>query len=76
MGFGVPIGEWLRGPLREWGEHLLDETRLREEGVFEAAPIRKLWETHIRGDANVRYALWDILMFQSWLDEHRSTVRL
>ena len=76
MGFGVPIGEWLRGSLKEWGEHLLDETRLREEGIFEAGPIRKLWETHCRGEANLRYALWDILMFQSWLDEHRTTVSL
>jgi len=76
MGFGVPIGEWLRGPLKDWGEHLLDERRLREEGVFDAAPIRKMWETHCRGDANMRYGLWDILMFQSWLDEHKKTVEL
>lgn len=76
MGFGVPIGAWLRGPLRDWAEHLLDERRLREEGVFDAAPIRKIWDTHCRGDANMRYALWDILMFQSWLDEHKTTVGL
>ncbi len=69
MGFGVPIDIWLRGPLRDWAEELLDETRLRNEGFFEAAPIRKLWDEHLSGVHNWQYHLWTVLMFQSWLAE-------
>jgi asparagine synthase (glutamine-hydrolysing) len=67
MGFGVPLDEWLRGPLRDWAESLLDERRLREEGYFLAEPIRDLWQSHLRG-SNEQYRLWTILMFQSWLE--------
>ena len=76
MGFGVPIGEWLRGPLRDWSEALLDKNRLSEEGVFDPAPIRNAWKSHLEGATNQQYLLWDILMFQAWLDEHKTTVRL
>ena len=66
-GFGAPIGDWLRGPLREWAESLLDERRLEKEGYFNPGPIRKKWEEHLSGARNWQYHLWAILMFQEWL---------
>ena len=66
MGFGVPLDVWLRGPLRDWAEALLTEERLQREGHFHAAVIRQKWQEHLSGRRNWQYALWNVLMFQSW----------
>jgi asparagine synthase (glutamine-hydrolysing) len=66
QGFGVPIGEWLRGPLKEWAESLLDEQRLRAQGIFDPRPILKSWESHLKGKRQNQYELWAVLMFQAW----------
>ena len=68
MGFAMPKDVWLRGQLRDWAENLLDERRLKREGFFDPAPIRKKWQEHLSGRYKWQYYLWDILMFQAWLE--------
>jgi asparagine synthase (glutamine-hydrolysing) len=72
MGFGIPVGAWLRGPLRGWAEELLNESRLQREGYFEPAPVREKWVAHLSGQRDWSAELWCVLMFQAWHESARS----
>ena len=65
-GFSPPIGEWLKGPLRDWAESLLATDRLKREGILDPVPIRRRWDEHMSGGRNWQHALWAALMFQAW----------
>jgi asparagine synthase (glutamine-hydrolysing) len=75
MGFGVPIDHWLRGPLRDWAEGLLDRSRLEREGLLDPDPIHDHWEAHASGRENWAYPLWNVLVFQAWLDHNPGVAR-
>jgi asparagine synthase (glutamine-hydrolysing) len=66
QGFEVPLDAWLRGPLRDWAEGLLDARKLDEDGYFRADRVRLRWHEHLSGRRNWQYGLWPILMFQAW----------
>lgn len=72
MGFAVPLAFWLRGPLKDWCENLLDQKRLDEEGFFNSNIVRKKWQEHLSGKRNWENQLWDVVVFQSWLDEQKN----
>ncbi|MDX2477665.1 MAG: asparagine synthase (glutamine-hydrolyzing) [Gammaproteobacteria bacterium] len=74
QGFGIPLGQWLRGPLREWAENLLDSDRLTREGYLRSEPIRQKWVEHLSGKRNWEHSLWSVLMFQSWLEKQQETI--
>lgn len=69
MGFGVPIGAWLRGSLKDWGAELLDRSKMTDEGFFNVDMVHQKWDEHQSGARNWEYHLWDILMFQQWYRE-------
>ena len=73
MGFGVPIHQWLRGPLLPWARELLDPERLRSQGLFNPGPINERWQAHQAG-ANWAYPLWNVLMAQAWLEANPEVV--
>ena len=66
VGFGIPVGQWLRGPLRDWAEALLDPAKIEADGLLAAAPIREAWDRHQTGRSDHQYELWSVLMFQAW----------
>jgi asparagine synthase (glutamine-hydrolysing) len=70
MGFSVPISDWLRGPLRDWGGDLLNQDRLKSQGFLNAEPVHQAWLTHLSGAQNLQYPLWNVLCFQAWLDTY------
>lgn len=72
MGFSIPIADWLRGPLRDWAEDLLQESRLRKEGFLNPVQVRLKWIEHLSGKRNWDYQLWNVLMFQAWLIEQKT----
>jgi asparagine synthase (glutamine-hydrolysing) len=74
-GFGLPLAAWLRGPLRDWAEAMLDERRLRAEGVLHPEPIRRKWKEHLSGITRWDYQLWTALMFEAWLETAAPTPR-
>ncbi len=71
-GFAVPVGEWIKGPMRPWAEALLDVDTLRGGGHFDADVVHRRWKSHLSGERDSTQALWTILMFQAWLAEEHS----
>jgi asparagine synthase (glutamine-hydrolysing) len=65
-GFDLPVGEWLRGPLRHWADELLEPERLRHEGYLRPEPVTAAWHEHLSRRRDHEYRLWTVLMFQAW----------
>jgi asparagine synthase (glutamine-hydrolysing) len=69
-GFGIPVGEWIRGPMRPWAEDLLDRSKLRQQGLFDADVVHRRWQQHLRNERDATPALWAVLMYQAWAREN------
>jgi asparagine synthase (glutamine-hydrolysing) len=69
-GFSVPVSEWIKGPLRDWAEHLLNETHLREQGLLTPKTVHRVWQQHLSGWQDHDTLLWSLLMFQAWHEEY------
>ena len=74
MGFGVPVGQWLRGPLKDWAADLLDENALSVDGILDAQGVTRTWDAHQAGRGNHEHQLWAVLMFQSWWTLNRRNI--
>jgi asparagine synthase (glutamine-hydrolysing) len=72
QGFSVPLAEWLRAEFRDWAAPLVEPRRLRDDGFLEADPIVERWNEHQAGTGNHATFLWNVLMFQAWLDHERT----
>lgn len=72
MGFGVPIGDWMRGPLKDWSESLINESRLKNEGYLNPDLVSRTWNEHVNGTMNWQFNLWDVLMFEAWLEKNKA----
>ena len=70
-GFGIPLGDWLRGPMKDWAEALIEPERLTEEGFLNPELVRVIWNEHQEQKRNWSFKLWSILMFQSWLEYNK-----
>ena len=75
MGFGVPLHDWLRGPLREWAEAILDPAHIARHGLFDPIEVRHVWEEHLSGYSNNTATLWPVLMFDRWWTETHADAR-
>lgn len=74
-GFGVPVGQWLRGPLKTWGSDLLDSRTLRIDGILDPVVVARTWEAHQTGRGHHEQQLWALLMFQSWWNANRGNIK-
>jgi asparagine synthase (glutamine-hydrolysing) len=75
QGFAIPLADWLRGPLRDWAEDLLDERRLVADGFLHAGPVRRKWQEHLAGSRNWSSQIWSLLMFQAWRERWLAAAR-
>ena len=73
-GFGIPVGDWVKGPLRPWAEELLDPSRLEQQGYLDPPAIARRWAQHVSGTRDSTAAIWAVLMFQAWLEEQKAPV--
>jgi asparagine synthase (glutamine-hydrolysing) len=73
-GFGVPVGQWVRGPLQDWAADLVDESSLTSDGIFDSDVVASTWKAHQAGRGNYEHRLWAILMFQSWWRANRRMI--
>lgn len=73
MGFAIPVDAWLRGSLKDWAAELLSEDRLKRQGFFDAKMVRQKWQEHQKETRNWQFELWDILMFNAWLEHNGKT---
>ena len=69
-GFSIPLSDWLKGPLRNWAESLLNKQRLNEEVYLNSEYVNNIWNEHLQGKRNWTFRIWSILMFQSWLEQN------